>query len=231
VRSLNESIKSDTREIAPGLLSPSSSPSEERPANKSPHWRDVDSLPLADPLSNQKLKQSYKETDHSFEIFLSYQGVISPRVVNENLPNTILYRMARSYLQDEFGFRLSGDLDLNLEFEGRLLSRLGILGDVPIVSGSVVHVMYPIKPPVSGESPTVPSAKFGPSYEENRSRPLGDRRASTPGEVGFRIPSNAQPQSFQSQRHPGLSTSRMPIRAASNQGGSIQMQDRQSDRV
>jgi hypothetical protein len=232
-KSPDESIKGDTREIGPGPLTP-----EERPVDNSPRWRDVDSLPLIDPQSNQKLKQSYKETDHSFEIFLSYQGVESPRVVNENLPNKILYWMARSYLQDEFGFRLSSDLDLNSEFEGRLLSRLGVLEDSPIVTGSVINVIYPTKPPVSGESPTVPSAKFGPSYEENRSRALGDRRPSTPGEVGLGISSNAQQlkhqsQSFQSQHHPGLSSPRVhfSIRATSNQSGPIPMQDRQSNRV
>jgi hypothetical protein len=154
----DEIIKDDNRaevkRVGSGLDSnlsphrPFSSPGE-RPADKSPYWRDVDSLPLRnpDPLSIRKLKQSYKETDHSFEIFLSYQGVVSPRVVNENF-------------QDEFGFRIGSDVDLNLDFEGRILSRLGVLDDVPIVSGSVIIVMYPIKPPVSGEGPTVPTAKF-----------------------------------------------------------------------
>ncbi len=90
--------------------------------------------------------------------------------------------------------------DLNLEFEGRLLSRLGTLEDVPIVSGSVIIVMYPIKPPVSGESPTVPTAKFGPSYGENRPMPFGDKRSFPPGEA---VP--ILPQSFPVRHHhPGL---------------------------
>jgi hypothetical protein len=108
--------------------------------------------------------------------------------VNENLPTRILYSMAKSYLQDEFEFRISSDVDLNLEFEGRLLSRLGILEDVSIVSGSVVIVLYPIKPPVSGESPTVPSAKFGPSYGENRSMRVNQEFSPQP--IPVRVASN-----------------------------------------
>ncbi len=169
--SLTENIKSDNRGFG-SSMPPDLSPSQERPADKSPRWRDIDSLPLLDSLSSRKIKKSYKETDHSFEIFLFYQGVVSSKVVNENLPTRILYSMARSYLQDDFCFRINSDVDLNLELRGRLLSRMGILEDVPIGPGSVITVWYPIKPPVSGESPNLPSAKFGPSYGDDRSMPL-----------------------------------------------------------
>ena len=215
---LNEHIKNDDRGFG-SSVPPNPSPSQERPADKSPHWRNIDSLPLINPLSSRKVKKSYKETDQSFEIFLTYQGVASPRIVNENLPTRILYSMARSYLQDEFGFRISSDLDLNLEFRGMHLSRMGILEDVPIVSGSMIMVLFPIKPPVSGESPNVPSAKFGPSYGAERSMPLDDKRFSTPGENGVEL---SLPPHFQLQP--------VPVGAGSHRG-SVSMPDRPTDRV
>jgi hypothetical protein len=151
-------------------------------------WRGVDSLRLGDSTPRGHLKQSYKETDHAFEILLSYQGVVSARMVNENLPNRILHSMAKGYLEDEFGFRLNSENGLELEFGGRLLPRLGVLGDVPIYPGSTIIIRYyPIKPPISGESPLMPSAKIGPSFP-------GDGIVGTGrfGAVGF-SPSGERP--------------------------------------
>ena len=133
-------------------------------------WRGVDSMLLSDSLPGRSLKQSYKETEHTFEILFSYQAVMTPRVVNENLPTRILYSMARGYLENDFGFQLSGDHDLKLEFDDRLITHLGVLGDVPILPGAIIMVRYPIKPPISGESPGTPSTKLGISFSgENQS--------------------------------------------------------------
>jgi hypothetical protein len=101
-------------------------------------WRGVDSLRLGDSTPRGHLKQSYKETDHAFEILLSYQGVVSARMVNENLPNRILYGMAKGYLENDSGFRLNNENDFELEFGGKLLLRLGVIGDVLIYPGSTI---------------------------------------------------------------------------------------------
>jgi hypothetical protein len=120
-------------------------------------WRGVDSMPLSDSMPRRPMKQSYKETESTFEILFSYQAVVTSRVVNKNLPG-------RGYLENDFGFRLSSDHDLELEFEGRLITQLGVLDDMPFIPDSVIVVRYPIKPPVSEESPGTPSTKFGPSF-------------------------------------------------------------------
>jgi hypothetical protein len=40
-------------------------------------WRDIDSMPFSDVLlPEHKLRQSYKETDHSYEVFLAHQGCL-----------------------------------------------------------------------------------------------------------------------------------------------------------
>ncbi len=113
-------------------------------------------------LPGNKLRQSYKETDHSYEVFFSHQGVLAVRCVNVNLPLKILYSMSLSYLENDFGFRLRGDHDLNLEFGGRLIPRVGILSDVLIYARSVIVVVYPAKPPISGEIPSNPVVPCGP---------------------------------------------------------------------
>ena len=95
----------------------------------------MDSLRLGDSTPRGHLKQSYKETDHAFEILLSYQGVVSARMVNENLPNRILHGMAKGYLENEFGFRLNNESDFELEFGGKLLLRLGVIGIYPYILG------------------------------------------------------------------------------------------------
>ena len=94
-----------------------------------------------------------------FDIFLSYQGIEVPRTVNENLPLRILFTLAKSYLETDFYFSLTSDHDLDLRFDGQLLQRTGVLADVPIYDGAVVGVLYPIKPPMSGESPSHPTPK------------------------------------------------------------------------
>lgn len=164
---VNETVPSEEAQVSQGGLGSFSNPrtptlSTTYPAGNHPRWRDVDSLPMMDFPSRKQLKKSYKDTDYGFEIYLSYQGVLSSRVVNVNLPTRTLHRMAQSYLQDDFGFLLSSDNDLKLEFEGRQLTRMGVLEDVPIWAGAIIGVIYPIKPPVSGESPSIPSARFGP---------------------------------------------------------------------
>jgi hypothetical protein len=123
-------------------------------------WRNVDSLrSTGHPVINNGLKMSYKEDTCVFDIFLSYQGIEVSRTVNENLPLRILFTLAKSYLETDFYFSLTSDHDLDLRFDGQLLQRSGILADVPIYDGAVVGVLYPIKPPMSGESPSHPTPK------------------------------------------------------------------------
>ena len=123
-------------------------------------WRNVDSLPSSGLSAVKKgLKMSYKEDTQVFDIFLSYQGVEVSRTVNENLPLRILFTLAKSYLETDFYFSLTSDHELDLEFDGQLLQRSGVLADVPLYDGAVVGVFYPIKPPMSGESPSHPTTK------------------------------------------------------------------------
>jgi hypothetical protein len=120
-------------------------------------------MPFSDVLlPGNKLRQSYKETDHSYEVFLAHQGVLAVRCVNANLPLKILYSMGLSYLENDFGFRLRGEHDLNLVFGGRLLPRVGILSDVQIYARSIIVVVYPAKPPISGEISSNPFGLSGP---------------------------------------------------------------------
>ncbi len=90
--------------------------------------------------------------------------VVSARMVNENLPNRILHGMAKGYLENEFGFRLNSEGDFELEFGGKLLLRLGVIGGIPMYPGSTIIIRYLMKLPISGESLSMPSAKIGPSF-------------------------------------------------------------------
>ena len=125
---------------------------------KPTRWRHIDSLhlPLVEPIEKGGLKKSYKVEQHVFEIFLSYQGMEVSRTVNENLPLRILFAMAKSYLETDFHFRLSGDQDLDLAFDGRLLQRSGIISHIPIPEESVVMIVYPSKPHMVGKIPPSP---------------------------------------------------------------------------
>ena len=107
-------------------------------------FQQVDNLPL--PVSNKKgrVKESSKETGEStFIILFSYQGVVAERFVSDSLPMRILYVMARSYLQTEFQFKISGESELELYHEGQLLRPVGSLGNVPILAGAIVDIHYP----------------------------------------------------------------------------------------
>jgi hypothetical protein len=150
-------------------------------------WSGMGSHPWGESAPKDPRKQSFKETDESFEVLFSYQGVIASRLVNENLPLKILYRMGRSYLETDFGFRVHGEYDFNLEFGDRLLTRSGVLSDVPLHAGSVIVVVYPVKPPISGEMPSIPTAKvdfhresnLSPTALRNRDRPQIMAQASS----------------------------------------------------
>ena len=142
--------------------------SESLPRRPITRGKDEGSMPLNESLPRRPIKQSYKETEYHFEISFSYQAVVTPRVVNGNLPTRILYSMARGYLENDFGFRLGSDYDLELTFEDRLISRLGVLDDVPLSQDSIIVVRYPIKPPISRESPGTPSTKSAHSRVDPR---------------------------------------------------------------
>ena len=142
--------------------------------SKALKWRNVDSLPsTGHSVIKKGLKMSYKEDTHVFDIFLSYQGVEVSRTVNENLPLRILFTLAKSYLETDFYFSLISDQELDLVFDEKLLQRSGVLADVPLYEGAVVGVLYPIKPPMSGESPSHPTTKrdgqtsFGCHHQES----------------------------------------------------------------
>ena len=177
------------------------------PAGNDSRWRDVDSLPMMDSPSRKQLKQSYKETENGFEICLSYQGVLSPRVVNANLPTRTLHRMAQIYLQDDFGFLLSSDNDLKLEFDGRQLTRMGVLEDIPIWAGAIVSVIYPIKPPVSGESPSIPSARVGPGEDRVGPSSFSELFPQNPAHGHHGPPSSRDPDLLRPDRQTDRSVS------------------------
>ena len=146
---------------------------------KSPRWRNVDSLPLVEPISKNGwkrpvLKKSYKEDQHVFEIFFSYQGMEVSRTVNGNLPLRILFTMAKSYLETDFHFRLNGDQEFDLTFDGRSLSRSGILSNIPLPEDSVVVVLYPLKQSRSGQSRSGESL-FPPSVNPGGNQPVASR--------------------------------------------------------
>ena len=128
---------------------------------KSPRWRNIDSLPLVEPLVKGGLKRSYKADQHVFEIFLSYQGMEVSRTVNENLHLRILFTLAKSYLETDFHFLLRGDHELDLTFAGRSLPRSGVLSDIPLYEDSVVVVLYSLKPPMYGERLSLPTTNDG----------------------------------------------------------------------
>ena len=166
------SHKKDGSNIATPRAAPESIPRAET------RGKDEGNMPMGESLPRRHIKQSYKETEDHFEISFSYQAVVSPRVVNGNLPTRILYSMARGYLENDFGFRLGSDYDLELTFEDRLISRLGVLDDVPLSQGSIIVVRYPIKPPISGESPGTPSTKSAhPRVDPRQSKQLSPARS------------------------------------------------------
>lgn len=134
---------------------------------KPSRWRSVDSLPLVEPIAKSGLKKSYKEDQHVFGIFLSFQGMTVSRIVNENLPLKVLYALAQSYLETDFHFRLGGDQDLDLTFDGRLLQRSGVISDIPLPPESVVVIWYPSTR--VGGNPSVPIQS-----------PYGERRPVPP---------------------------------------------------
>lgn len=110
-------------------------------ASSEPKYRSVDSLPIEH--SALKAKRSYKEPQNgTFQIILSYQGVRSPRVVNDQMPVRVLFRMATSYLESDFKFRIQHEEDIQLEYAGQLLQDEGVLGNVPILVGAIIEIRY-----------------------------------------------------------------------------------------
>jgi hypothetical protein len=133
------------------------------PASSGPKYRSIDSLPMEQ--SVPKARRSYKEPQNgTFQIVLSYQGVRSPRVVlNDQMPVMILFRMAISYLENEFRFRVEHEEDIQLEYDGHILQDEGVLGNVPILVGAIIEIRYgpahqhvgvppPSRPPRNGPS-------------------------------------------------------------------------------
>ncbi len=126
-----------------------------------------------------------------FEIFLSYQGVEASRMVNENLPVKILFRMARSYLETEFYFRLEDDDEMNLVYESHLLARSGTLNDIPIYDRAVILLIYPIHPRYpersssqgSSSPPSHPNPFQGSSSSPSHPNPVEGNQNSRLGDV------------------------------------------------
>ena len=121
-----------------------SSSSSEQSLRSEPKFRQVDSLPLDSPRSSEVLKKSYKDVSvGTFSIQLSYQGVETYRVVNDNMPLRVVFVMAMSYLQTEFGFTGLSLEDIDLEYEEQLLPRTGVLGEVPVLDQAVIVILFP----------------------------------------------------------------------------------------
>ncbi len=103
-------------------------------------------------------KCSFKEINTGvFTLHLSFQGVETPRVVNDNMLLRSLFIMAISYLRSEFKFVVKDDDEIELEYRDRLLPRDGAIGGVPILQNAVIVIIYPRYSYVSSrEEGTVP---------------------------------------------------------------------------
>ncbi len=100
VDELNESMHEDLRGIASdnlrGITDKKDELSSEQAEISAPKFVDVDNLPLGSSVRSS-LKQSHKEIEgENFTITLSYQGIETSRMVNDNMPVILLYRMAKS---------------------------------------------------------------------------------------------------------------------------------------
>jgi hypothetical protein len=92
-------------------------------------------------------KTSFKETSPGvFTLELSFQGVTSPRIVNDNMPLRTLFIMATSYLRSEFKFVVNDSEDIDLMYKNRLLSRDGVLGGAPILDAAIILIISLVKP-------------------------------------------------------------------------------------
>ena len=97
-------------------------------------------------LNQPPRKMSFKENNTGiFTVHLSFQGVTSPRIVNDNMPVKSLFGMALSYLQTEFKFVVNDINEIDLVYKDRILPQYGVLGGVPIMHNDVVVIMFPIQ--------------------------------------------------------------------------------------
>jgi hypothetical protein len=104
--------------------------------------------------SGPLLKASFKQINTGvFTVKLSYQGVTSSRIVNDNMPLKSLFIMAISYLQTDFSFIVEDIEDIDLEYQNLILPRFGALASVPILVGAIIVIRYPISMPTDSRSP------------------------------------------------------------------------------
>ena len=125
---------------------PPQSPEPFHGLSPEPIYRQVDSLPLAEPKAG-KARQSVKDVGEgpfilTFGITLTYQGVEVWRVVSDTMPMKTLFLMAKTFLQLDFGFDIHGDDEIDLEYEGQILPRHGVLVDIPILDQAVIYVSF-----------------------------------------------------------------------------------------
>jgi hypothetical protein len=96
-------------------------------------------------LKQHPRKMSFKENNTGiFTVHLSFQGVTSPRIVNDNMPVKSLFGMALSYLQTDFKFVVNDINEIDLVYKDRILPQYGVLGGVPIMRDDVIVIMFPI---------------------------------------------------------------------------------------
>jgi hypothetical protein len=140
-------------------------------------------------------KCSFKEINTGvFTLHLSFQGVETPRFVNDNMLLRSLFIMAISYLRSEFKFVVKDDDEIELEYRDRFLPRDGAIGGVPILADAVIVIIYPRNSYVSSrEEGTVPSGKK--SQPSNGERMAQSRPQVTPGSRSIGSRSTPVPRS------------------------------------
>ena len=106
------------------------------------NFRQVDDLPLVEPSRSRK-HSAKDDSGGAFTVELLYQGVSTYRVVNDQMPMRTLLMMAKFYLVRDFGFSITSEDDLDLEYDGQILQIDGVLGDVPVLELAIIEIRYP----------------------------------------------------------------------------------------
>jgi len=178
VEEFNKALHSSLRglkEVQAFYHHPEVSPSPKSSPSSQPKFCPVDDLPLG---ASGGLKRSCKDNSvedrGAFRIFFSYQGVESHRYVNDAMATRMLFAMARSYLENDFNFRLTGDTELDLIHEGAKLTRVGYLANVPVLENAILVILYPRSDSFcdsgnpSSPVPSSPVPRALPSPDRNR---------------------------------------------------------------
>ena len=106
------------------------------------NFRQVDDLPLVEPSRSRK-HSAKDDSGGAFTVELLYQGVSTYRVVNDQMPMRTLLMMAKFYLVRDFGFLITSEDDLDLNYDGQILQIVGVLGDVPVLELAIIEIQYP----------------------------------------------------------------------------------------